>query len=553
MTEGRRPREALLLAAATVLALLPFAGKAFHVDDTLFLAAARQIRANPFDFYGFTVNWYGTAQPMWGVMKNPPLASYFLALASAVGGWSETALHLAFLVPAVAAVLGTYALARRLSRRPAVAALAALATPAFLVSSTNVMCDTMLVAFWVWAVELWLSGFDTGRRGPLAASAAFVALAALTKYFGAALLPLLFVYGLARKRRLGSWTFWLLLPVAVLAAYQVATTELYGRGLLRDAAAYASGIRYRGGIQLPAKAAVGLSFAGGSVASIGFFLPWLWSRRVLAGAGVAAFLLVLGLGAVASSLPLPVTPGARWAAVGQLVLFDLLGASLLGLASADLLRRRDSGSLLLFLWIVGTFVFAAFFNWTVNTRSILPMVPAAGILLARRLDAKTGEASGRRIFPAAALAGALALALGVAWADDVLAGSARKAAARLVRQFGGPPGTLWFEGHWGFQHYMESAGASPLDFLRSRLAPGDRIAIPSNNTNVVVPQGEALGQLEILELPVLPFLATLSPDLGAGFYLDVWGPLPFAFGRVPRERYVVLVVRQELPPGSLRP
>ncbi len=43
---------------------------------------------------------------------NPPLTSYFIALVSLIGGWSEPALHLAFLVPAVAAVLGTYALAK---------------------------------------------------------------------------------------------------------------------------------------------------------------------------------------------------------------------------------------------------------------------------------------------------------------------------------------------------------------------------------------------------------------------------------------------------------
>ena len=78
-----------------------------------FLKAARQIRSNPLDFYGFRVNWYGTEQPMWEVTKNPPLGSFFIALAAEVAGWSELALHLAFLLPAVAAALGTLALARR--------------------------------------------------------------------------------------------------------------------------------------------------------------------------------------------------------------------------------------------------------------------------------------------------------------------------------------------------------------------------------------------------------------------------------------------------------
>jgi hypothetical protein len=31
----------------------------------------------------------------------------------------------------------------------------------------------------------------------------------------------------------------------------------------------------------------------------------------------------------------------------------------------------------------------------------------------------------------------------------------------------------------------------------------------------------------------------MSQPLGAGFYASVWGPLPFAFGEVPPERYLI--------------
>src|SRR3990167_8232379 len=101
------------LVLATALSLVPFAGKAFHVDDPLFLWTARQVQSHPADFYGFRVNWYGTDMAMAGVTKNPPVAAYYLAAAAALAGWGETALHLAFLLPAIAAVLGTFALARR--------------------------------------------------------------------------------------------------------------------------------------------------------------------------------------------------------------------------------------------------------------------------------------------------------------------------------------------------------------------------------------------------------------------------------------------------------
>ena len=62
---------ALILARGTIACLAPFAGKAFHIDDTLFLYAARQIQVDPSDPYGFTINWYETEDPMTEVTKDP--------------------------------------------------------------------------------------------------------------------------------------------------------------------------------------------------------------------------------------------------------------------------------------------------------------------------------------------------------------------------------------------------------------------------------------------------------------------------------------------------
>ena len=96
----------IALALFTV-AYLPFLSKPFHVDDPVYLWVARQIQSRPFDFYGFTINWYGTAESAAEVMQNPPLTSYYVALAALVGGWGEVALHLAMLLPALGVILGT--------------------------------------------------------------------------------------------------------------------------------------------------------------------------------------------------------------------------------------------------------------------------------------------------------------------------------------------------------------------------------------------------------------------------------------------------------------
>src|ERR1700691_6313184 len=116
---NQRPRVHFILLAVAVLAcLVPFSGKAFNIDDTLFLYVARQITQHPLDPYGFKVNWFLDAVPMAHETKNPPIASYYIAAAASLVGWSERALHLAFLLPALAAVLGAYRLAHRFTDSP---------------------------------------------------------------------------------------------------------------------------------------------------------------------------------------------------------------------------------------------------------------------------------------------------------------------------------------------------------------------------------------------------------------------------------------------------
>src|ERR1700733_6649124 len=114
------------LTLAVFAALGPFLAKPFNMDDPLFIWTARQIQAHPFNPYGFNMNWYRTAEPMWSVMQNQSLASSYLALAARIFGWSEMALHGALLLPALAVILGTHRLAIRFCDQPMLAALITL-------------------------------------------------------------------------------------------------------------------------------------------------------------------------------------------------------------------------------------------------------------------------------------------------------------------------------------------------------------------------------------------------------------------------------------------
>ena len=535
-------RHLLLLGAVTLLCLGPFAGKAFHIDDPLFLWAGKHIQSEPLNFFGFQVNWSGSLKPMFDVTRNPPLACYYIAAVTTLTGWSEFGLHLAFLAPALAAVWGCYFLAREFCGAPLVAALASVLCPASLVSATSVMCDTMMLAFWVWAVFLWVQGLERQKPAYLLAAASLVSAAALTKYFGVSLIPLLLAYSVYRERRVGAWAYPLLIPLVVLAGYELACLHLYGRPLLITAARYSTGIRGQQGAPYAARILTTLAFAGGGVLAAVFFSPLLWSWRKLAlGVGSAAVVTVaLTFFTRLGVHPLREGGGVRWSLVLHLGIFTVAGAHLLILCLMDLRRRGDASSVLLALWVFGTFVFCAFLNWSVNIRTVLPLVPAVGILIVRMLEDRRPRRKTKvlrqHLWP---LVPAALSALLVTWADYRWAGSARDAAAEICRTYQDDARPIWFEGHWGFQYYMERGGGIAADWRSKPFAPGHVMVLPINNTGSF-PIGDEPGRLRMIGA-VHPAAwngaATMSIPMGAGFYADIWGPLPFAIGRVPPERY----------------
>lgn len=543
----------LLLLAVTLLILLPFSGKAFNVDDTLFLFAAKQIVTHPLDPYGFEVVWNTTVERMSDVTENPPLTSYYAALVGRVAGWSERALHVAFLAPALALVLGTYRLGRQFTRFPLLAALVVLLTPGVLVSATSVMCDTMMVALWIWAVVLWVEGLDPFKPRCLVGSCLLIAASGLTKYYGMALIPLLIAYSLVRLRRFGSWMLFLLIPAFTMGGYEVWTGHLYGQGLIEAAATFAGHQRQFQQGSIISHALVSLSFAGGCAASTLALSPILWSRRQILAGGLLSSFAALALnfnwvdfGARVGGSEAAQSLRDHWVLVSvQLTLWLFSGLSILVLALAEVrANRRDATSWLLALWVLGTLFFAGFVNWTVNARSVLPMIPGVGLLIFRRLERNHGAVLPRHsAFVAGAGLAAGMLALLITTADAAWADSAREAATRVYSKTRAERGTVYFLGHWGFQYYMQALGFVPGAEQNYRLAPGDVLIVPSNNTELAVPPRESnLVMQEQLELLQNAFATTMSAGLGAGYYSSYWGPLPFAFGPVPPERYEILRV-----------
>jgi hypothetical protein len=535
--------------------LLSFSDKAYTIDDPLFLWLGSHLQSHPFDFFGFSVNWDGNLRPMYEVTRNPPLVGYYIAAAGSLFGFGERALHLAFVVPALAAAAGTWRVARRLcgTHRAALEATAlACASPVFLISSSNVMCDTTMLAFWMWALALWLDGLDGDKPLRLWGAAVLVAAAGLTKYFGFALIPLLAAYAGWHAREpatpsrggRSSWVLPLALPVGVAFGYEMLTTSLYGTGLLFDAARFAGDWRAQAGPSIAGRVLLGLAFAGGCSLATLLFAPLLWSPRGLVLGGLASVAAFLAPETLLGWTGLEDLARVRSLAL-QLALFAFGGVSLLALLVGEARRSFDAEALLLILWVGGTLLFAVGFNWTNNGRSNLAAAPAAAILIVRRLQflsanpARSRTSGSSHRFGGAALhAGlfslTLAVGLAVAQADARWAGDVRTAARQAVADFVTVDLPVHFWGRWGWQFYLEQAGAVPVEYGAAPLPPGSLLLEPTNNYTLP----RSMGPPAVVLLADFGhaiddrrrWIHTHSPNQGAGFYDSRGRLLPFVFG-----------------------
>jgi hypothetical protein len=203
---------------------------------------------------------------------------------------------------------------------------------------------------------------------------------------------------------------------------------------------------------------------------------------------------------------------------------------------------------LLLAWFLGCLSQVIFVGSFVAARYLLPTLLPAILLVSHR---------GRRATAIGALIAAV-LSLTVAFADLELARAYRHAAARLHASHGASGAELRFQGHWGFQYYLERDGHRPLYQGGAReLSVGDVIAIPRFHANVssrlgvlrrwdgkrVVPAGQ------IFLMGKVP-ATVLHQETGAGFYSSHRKPLPFSWGAEVLEEIETLeIVAVPVTPG----
>jgi Dolichyl-phosphate-mannose-protein mannosyltransferase len=552
----KRSRILFGLCVLCVFLLLPFAARPLHIDDPMFVWAAQHIVHHPSNFYGYLVNWEGIIRPMAKIFPIPPLTSYFLAAVSCVVGWNAFSLHLTFLPISLATVVGIYFLAARFCSRPGLCVLLVLLCPAFWVSSTTLMCETPLLCLWVWGTLLWIWGSQRSAWFFLPATL-LVALCILTKFTALGLIPLLALHAVLKSAPAPiriMQVVSLASASAVCIFYNSVFFHLYGIGALENAALYASNSRAMLDIPFGLGIFDTLAFVGGG-GFIACLLVLLVIWRPWARIVVVAFALIATVLLASSAFPPPgwisqsaSNPGITTGSIAfyfQFVLLFALAVVLMinigGTFTRGWRRGHWRDDAFLISWIASIFIFAGFLNWSINCRSILPMIPAVCIMVVRGLDRFERLPS---IPTAVAILIGGALALAVTIGDYHLAVTGKMAADILPGEiarstFDTTNHKVWLAGHWGLQYYLQPKGFEQLDGLSPAIKPGDFILFANDRFG-----GNAHGQGFVLVRNMIIgkgcWVSTADPYMGAGFYHSNGYLLPFVFGPIPPASFTLV-------------
>ena len=501
---------ALALAAAV---LLPFLGKAYTIDDPLFLYQARHVLEDPLHPTAFDVVWSLEPHRMSALMASGPGMAYLLVPTLLLGG-AEWVAHLTQLLFLGLAIVATASLVLGIGGDEGEARRASLllaASPAVLGMAGTAMPDVAAMALGVLGLERTARFARDERTRDAVLGTVALAAAILCRSH---LAPLVVVAWLAGTR--GRRSFIVPIAAVLAAGLMFAVT--------RDPASHAGAVAVAAGtfVFAPAVLRNVVSFFVHWTLVFPLALPWLVMRAKAIVTNPVLYVATAGAWLSMRNNP-EVGPqiAALPAGLGAAVAWDL---------AFEALRRRDRVDVMLAAWCLTPLVVVPYLH--LPSKYLLAAAPAMAITVARR-----GERIPKVALAVIVVAGTL-LGILVLRADARFAGMGRRAAEVLVAPAVAGGKTVWFNGHWGFQWYAEKAGARPLTATPPHPHWGD-LVIASRHA-----EGELMSALPNRRLvqamdDTRPGGRVMSRALHAGFFSNGWGYLPWAWGRDPVDRYEV--------------
>ena len=515
---GHSLRQVLALTFIILIATVPFLGKAFHIDDALYLYVARQILEKPWDPFSAEVLWEKVPESLFDANFNPPLWNYLMAGVLALTGeptvkikqgitpsaarTPEIALHLLESCFVAAAILATFLIARRFVRWPLTATMLVVLSPAML-PGQNVMLEGPLLAFWLWGLWSHLRAIETNDVRWVWISGMFSALGVLTKYTSALLLIIVLVHTVRRRYWQGLWC--LIPPVAALGLWSLHNLVLYDRAhLLVIFNRIQTGERQGQGVDLVE--AWGRVFAlfrcVGAVTALAIPIIYVMARRFGIWAAISLLVLATGLSwtgmwdmsnrlfLLGLQLEDATTDNlvTKYSGTIHALIFGASGAfALVGLmivSCRQVKRCLSSGDeFVLWTWLGCVVSFCVLAVPFLAVRHVLAGILPLVCLVLRRLEEvlDAHRSNGRWVLGWTAIPTVLCGFL-VAKGDYDFAEWYRHIALDVsseVVQRGRKHGVdVWFTGNWGWAYYAQRVGMKPFVEGTSDMKPGDFLLLP---------------------------------------------------------------------------
>jgi hypothetical protein len=519
---------ALLLS---LLVVAPFLGKAFTIDDTVFMAEARHALVDPLHPLSFDMVWQEVPERVSKIVPTGPVIAWLLAPA-ALAGDAEWAAHAMQLVMLWIAIVSTVALALRLglAQRWAMAAgLLLAAMPAVLAMADTAMPDVPAMALGVCGIERLVAWNQERRLTQAVLSSLLLGLAALTRTHAIMLVGVgAILVGPALTSRTQTRGLTTLVPLVAAPLVTLAISAIAG-----DAESGA------GAIVGPLARYSSISVSRVSSNAVAFFIHWGLAMvfalpwAVLRGrsffrlrGGLLSGILGTGLAAAAlARADRPVFPLALVAGLGLAAIWD---AILIGWAT------RDRAQLALGCWLLIPLLAIPYVH--LPPKYLVLSAPAAALLVTRALE-RASEARARVVLGAAVLLGA-SLGVAILRADAAIGDLSRRVATELITPRVAAGRHVWFVGHWGFQHYAERAGARHVTLTPPYPERGDFLVVSLASARSdrvlddIARRYPGIMQVSLLQ-DITPGGRIMNKRLNAGFYSNKSGYWPWVWGDGP--------------------
>ena len=525
----------LRLAAPAIfvasLLLLPFLNKPFTIDDPLFLRAARHALVDPLHPADFEQVWNtGDRQKLSQYLLGGTLPAYVLAPVAALGG-REWMAHLYQLLLLCGFLIASVSVARRLGcdrRQANTVALLIASNPVTLAMAATCMPDVMAMMFGMAGMDRLLLFREERRWGAGLAAGLLLAAAVLCR---ASTAPLVLVGALLLMPAAWKRAAECLWPLAV-AAVVVAGFVSLNRGTAANATVASAFQALTSMRNVPRNLVAFLCDQALTGPLLAYALLSL--GRKFAAAAVALVVLGVALSMFAGAVAGPANL-VLYAVPAALGICFVLACTRVAVGQVSACQRPPAGGVFLSLfgsvlplvvWLGSGLVALPYVY--MSAKYLLPGVPAAALLIvlhAARVRQRTYPLTVALVVALGWVSGAL-----IVFGDTTLASSQREAVNRLIAPRIHRGLRVWAGGQWAFLGYAQDAGAQALANSPPLPNPGDYIVVSRLDYYGLLDRLPIRRELLNTQFDRRCGVFVLNRRLGAGFFSNRFGYLPFAIG-----------------------